>query len=105
MSAFGSFWLGQLSTYEKACLASFAEHGHIITLYSYTPFEDLPAGVLQGDANDVVNQSYLDRFITDGKRNIAQFSDCFRYKMFLKHQICWVDADVFMLKSFEIDTE
>lgn len=104
MSSFGSFWLGPLSPYEKASLLSFAEFGHSVVLYSYKSFDDLPSGIVQGDANEIVDESYIDRFITDGRRNIAQFSDYFRYKMFLKKQMCWIDSDVMMLKSFEVES-
>jgi hypothetical protein len=102
MSTFGSFWLGPLSPYEKASLLSFAEHGHRVVLYSYRPFDNLPSGIVQGDAREIVEESYIHRFITDGRRNIAQFSDYFRYQMFMKKQICWIDSDVIMLRSFEV---
>jgi hypothetical protein len=105
MSTFGSFWLGELSPYEKASLSSFVEHGHTVVLYSYKPFQDLPTGIIQLDAKDVVPESYIGRFITDGRRNVANFSDYFRYKMFLKKQVCWIDSDVMMLKSFEINAD
>lgn len=104
MSTFGSFWLGPLSPYEKASLLSFAEFGHSVVLFSYKPFDGLPSGIVQGDANEIVDESYIDRFITDGRRNVAQFSDYFRYKMFLKKQMCWIDSDVMMLKSFEVES-
>jgi len=102
MIAFGSFWLGELSPYEKAALSSFAERGREVVLYSYEPFRDLPTNIRQGDAREIVNQSYVNRFITDGRRNITAFSDYFRYQMMLKAKLCWIDADVFMLRSFEI---
>ncbi|MET4481504.1 hypothetical protein [Bradyrhizobium sp. F1.13.3] len=105
MSTFGSFWLGPLSPYEKASLHSFVQHGHTVVLYSYRPFDGLPAGIVQADANEILDESNVGRFITDGRPNIANFADYFRYNMFLKKQICWIDSDVMMLNSFEINTQ
>ena len=102
MSTFGSFWLGQLSPYEKASLHSFVQHGHTVVLYTYQPFHDLPAGIVQADANEILEEFYIE-FVTDGRRNIANFADYFRYNMFLKKQMCWIDSDVMMLNSFEIN--
>jgi hypothetical protein len=102
MSKFATFWMGKLSPYEHASLLSFVDFGHEVTLFSYETIPGVPPQIIQRNANDIVDRSYVDRFITDGKRNIAAFSDYFRYQMFKKENICWIDADVFMLKSFEV---
>ena len=72
------------------------------TLFSYEPQSGLPEGVQRGDAREIVDPSYMARFITRGRRNIAAFSDYFRYNLFLKTKLCWADADVFVLAPFEI---
>jgi hypothetical protein len=102
MTEFASFWAGSLSPYEKHCLGSFARMGHTMTLFSYEPQSGLPDGVQHGDAREIVDPSYMARFITGGRRNIAAFSDYFRYHLFLKTHLCWADADVFVLAPFEI---
>ncbi len=103
MSSFGSFWFGELSPYEAICLSSFIRFGHSVTLFSYEPLKGVPAGVNQADARDIVGLEYLDRFITDGKPNVAHFADYFRYLMLSKTDLSWCDTDVFVLKPFSID--
>ena len=103
MIRFGSFWSGFLSPYEVSCLSSFARKGHNVVLYSYEKMQNLPAGIQQMDAGQIVDRSYLHRFITNGKCNVAAFSDYFRYLMFLKTDLCWIDADLFLLQSFDVD--
>jgi hypothetical protein len=103
MTSFSSFWFGTLSPYETSCIASFVDNGYEFNLYSYESIENLPTGVKNVDAGEIVDRSYLNRFITNGKTNVAAFSDYFRCLMFIKTENCWVDTDVFMLKSFEIE--
>jgi hypothetical protein len=88
-----------------ACLSSFTRHGNGVTLFSYEKFAGLPAGIEQRDAGDIVERAYLQRFITDGRPNIAAFSDYFRYKMFAKTNFHWADTDLFQLKDFAVKPE
>jgi hypothetical protein len=103
MTRFGTFWFGTLSPYETSCLASFIKRGCEVVLYSFEEIRDLPAGVLKADAREIVDRTYLDRFITNRAINVAAFSDYFRYLMFLKTDLCWTDTDIFMLQSFEVN--
>jgi hypothetical protein len=103
MTRFGSFWSGILSPYEVSCLTSFASKGHDVVLYSYEKVNNLPAGIEQRDAGEIVDQSYLHRFICNGKSCAATFSDYFRCLMSLKTDLCWIDADMFLLQSFDVD--
>jgi hypothetical protein len=98
--AFGSFWKGELSPFEMFCLSSFSKKGYDVVLYSYERLSWLPDGVQNLDAREIVAESYMDRFKTDGLQNISQFSDYFRYNMFLKTTRFWIDADVILLRDF-----
>ena len=99
-SAFGSFWKGELSPFEMLCLSSFSKKGYDVVLYSYERLSWLPDGVLNSDAREIVAEFYMERFKTDGRQNISQFSDYFRYNMFLKTNRFWIDADVILLQDF-----
>src|ERR1700722_2650220 len=105
MAQFGSFWMGDLSPLEIACLSSFAEMGHEVVVYSYAPFVNLPRNIANEDANSIVNSSYATRFITDGQQNVAHFSDYFRYVMFSKTQRFWIDSDVLLQRDFLINPD
>ncbi len=105
MAKVGSFWMGDLSPLEIACLSSFAEMGHEVVVYSYAPFVNLPRNIANEDANSIVNSSYATRFITDGQQNVAHFSDYFRYVMFSKTQRFWIDSDVLLQRDFVINPD
>jgi len=103
MTRFATFWSGTLSPYETSCLASFIRKGCEVVLYSYEEIKGIPSGVQRADAREIVDRSYLERFITNKAANVAAFSDYFRYLMFLKTDLCWTDTDIFMLQNFEIN--
>ena len=103
---FGSFWSGPLNPFAYACLASFAQAGASLRLFSYDPRVDLPAGVRLADARAICpDESLTHRFIADGKPSIATFADMFRYRMIEKTGCCWVDTDIVCLTkpAFEND--
>jgi len=103
MTQFGTFWSGTLTPYETSCLASFIKNGFEVVLYSYEEIGDLPSGVVKADASEIVDRSYLHRFITNGATSVALFSDYFRYLMFQKTNLCWTDTDIFMLQGFKLN--
>lgn len=98
---FATFWHGDLSPFEAACIASYVVRGYDITVYSYTPLEDLPPGATPGDAATIVKQDALSRFIYRGKPNLSHFSDYFRYLLFKKTDRIWVDADMLLVRPID----
>ncbi len=95
---FASFWHGALNPFAYACLASFAQAGAALRLYSYDPRLDVPPGVRLADARAIcTDESLINRFIANGKPSIATFADMFRYKMIQATGCCWVDADIVCL--------
>lgn len=104
MSRFGAFWTGSpLSAFEASCLHSFVAAGHEVVLYSYEPIAGIPSGVTVGDAAEIVEPSSRESFFVCGKPSISHFSDYFRYVMFAKTELTWIDTDVFLLRSWEQD--
>ncbi len=95
---FGSFWHGPLNPLAYACLASFAQAGATLSVYSYNPRLDVPPGVRLADARAICSdESLVSRFIANGKPSIATFADMFRYKMIQATGCCWVDTDIVCL--------
>jgi hypothetical protein len=104
MTKFGSFWAGKrLSAFETACLHSFVARGHSVTLFSFDQVQDTPPGVALADARQIVEPSSVSRFLIHGKPSLSHFSDYFRYAMFAKTDLTWIDTDVVMLASFDHD--
>jgi Alpha 1,4-glycosyltransferase conserved region len=102
MNQFASFWHGPpLAPFEAACLHSFVEAGHEVTLYGYEPVGNLPAGVRRGDAAKIADRAKMDAFRIGGKPSVSHFSDYFRYRMFARTEHTWIDTDVLLLRSWE----
>ena len=104
MTMFGTFWAGhRLSAFESACLHSFVARGHPLTLFSFQPVEDVPEGVSLANAQDIVDAASVSRFRINGRPSLSHFSDYFRYMMFSKTDLVWIDTDVMMLADFDHD--
>jgi hypothetical protein len=97
---FASFWHGTLNPFAYACLASFAQAGASLCVFSYDPRLDLPCGVRLEDARAICpDETLTRRFIANGKPSIATFADMFRYRMIRETGYCWVDADILCLSK------
>src|SRR5688572_23180586 len=90
-----TFWSFAPTTYiECLCLQSMLDVGHTVTVYTYEPHLDVPAGVRVADAADIL----LRTGVMDGP-SPALFSDLFRYVGLQRGLGTWVDADVLMFRS------
>ena len=95
-----TFWAGPtLPALDRACLASFANHGHNVTLYSFEEVRGLPDGVMWRDAAGIVPRESVDAFIYQGRPNLSHFSDYFRYRLFTATGETWVDTDMVSLRA------
>jgi hypothetical protein len=93
-----TFWSGPLSPLEIACMLSFVENGHKMTLYSFGRYE-LPDTIQQKPADEIADASLLQRFRTNGRPNIAHFADLFRLLLFKKTDYVWVDCDILSMDN------
>ena len=91
-----SLWVGnKLSTMERLCCASYMAQGHEFHLYTYSPVENIPKGVLVRDANEIMPEmSYRFQYL-------AQFADWWRYNLIYQKGGWWVDMDTVCLKPFD----
>jgi hypothetical protein len=101
-TAFNSFWFGHdLPPYQQLALKSFVDFGHRYTLYSYRKF-NVPAGVEQRDANDVLSESrvfFYGNKAAFGRGSVSGFSNLFRYELLYRFGGWWIDTDVICLSD------
>lgn len=83
-----------MSPIQRSCLKSFVNEGHEVSLYSYESSNDVPLGVSQRDASEILPQSFLFEN-RDRKGSFAGFSNLFRYQLLMSVSVSWFDVDVF----------
>jgi hypothetical protein len=95
---FATFWHGPLNAMTYSCLASFADVGAGLRVYSYDDKIEVPGGIELADARRICpDESLLKRYISEGKPSLAKFADMFRYTLIRETGCCWMDADVICL--------
>lgn len=96
---FATFWQGPLDPLTYSCLASFPHVSARLRLYSYDANCEVPSGVEWADARTICpNETLVERYIANGQRSYAKFSNLFRYRMIRQTGLCWVDADMLCLR-------
>lgn len=99
-----SLWIGgRLSWLEQLCLKSFADAGHHITLYSYAPIDNVPAGVSTAAAADILPGEPMLRHARTGSPAIH--ADMWRLQLLKKTEKIWVDADIYCYRPFDFSSE
>src|SRR6266481_991087 len=104
-----TFWHGPLDRLRLTCLRSQVAAGHKVTLYSFDPLADLPAGVGNAEAEAILPHAFSGRLRPpepDGAWRdwtTLQFSDFFRMRLMAENAGLWLDADVLLLKPVELD--
>jgi hypothetical protein len=104
-----TFWHGPLDPLRQLCLRSQVAAGHKVTVYSFEPLGPLPDGVGNAEAEAILPHTFSERLRPpepDGSWRdwtILQFSDFFRMRLMAQRAGLWLDADVLLLKSVEID--
>lgn len=95
-----ALWMrGPLSYLEQLCLISFRDAGHPVTLFSYMPIPNVPAGITCADASGVLP---LDTEIIHARTGSpALHSDLFRYRLLAQYPgAIWADTDAYCWKPF-----
>ena len=86
----------KLGSISRCCLNSFVMRGHEVHLHTYGDIDDIPHGVKQVDANEVIPESKIIKHNQTG--SYALFSDIFRYELMRKVDGVYVDCDVYCLQ-------
>lgn len=89
------FWEGSgLGPLESGCIASFVKAGFRVNVFSYRNLE-VPEGVALRDAAGILPEASLGLYCQAGqKRNLAAFSDAFRYHLLARFGGWWFDTDM-----------
>jgi hypothetical protein len=112
-----TFWHGPLDALRRLCLRSQVAAGHKVTIYSFEPLAQLPDGVGNAEAEAILPRTFAERLRPTGADGVwrdwttLQFSDFFRMRLMAKNTAkntggnagLWLDADVLLLKTIEID--
>ena len=108
-----TFWHGPLDDLRRLCLRSQVAAGHKVTVYSFEPLAQLPEGVGNAEAEAILPHTFAERLRPTGPDGIwrdwttLQFSDFFRMRLMARNSAgsagLWLDADVLLLKTIEID--
>ena len=72
-----------------------------MAVYSYSSLSNVPDGVAQIDAGEIVDKEAISGFIYNGAPNLSHFSDYFRYMLFKKSDRIWVDADMLLVRRID----
>ena len=104
-----TFWHGRLDRLRQVCLRSQVAAGHKVTLYSFDPIPGLPDGVGNAEAEAILPEAFSERLRPaqpDGSWRdwtLLQFSDFFRMRLMAARAGLWLDADVLLLRTIELD--
>src|SRR3984885_651683 len=104
-----TFWHGPLDALRQLCLRSQVAAGHNVTVYSFDPLGRLPDGVGNAEAEAILPHSFAEKLRPTGPDGVwrdwttLQFSDFFRMRLMARNEGLWLDADVLLLKSVQID--
>jgi mannosyltransferase OCH1-like enzyme len=93
-------WVGsELSVMEQLSIASFLLNDHEYHLYVYGSVDNVPAGTVVKDANEILPASSI--FQYRHSPTYAGFANFFRYKLLLERGGWWADTDTICLKPFD----
>lgn len=103
-----SLWIGELTELEIFSMNCFLKLGIEYELYSYTKLKNVPVGVIECDANDILPEFdiFEVREYNNNKNKLTytEFADLWRYKKLAQDGGIWVDLDFIPSKNFlEID--
>lgn len=97
-----SLWIGnKLSRMEYYSILSFLKLNYIYHLYTYEHVENIPAGTIVKDGNEIMPKNEIFSL----KSTFLPFSDIFRYKMLYEKGNYWVDLDMIAIKKFDFKDE
>ena len=95
-----ALWIGpELDDLAAACLHSFVEMGHPVTLFAYDAVRGVPANVTLADAATILPRDSV--IVQKRTGSVALFSDRFRYEILRLDRGGWIDCDLLCLRPIE----
>ena len=97
-------WIGsELSVMEQLSISSFLRNGHAYHLYVYDEVQNIPAGTVVKDGNEILPAARI--FQYKHQASYSGFSNFFRYKLLLERGGWWSDTDNICLRPFDFPDE
>src|ERR1700684_1938610 len=93
-----TFWHGPLDVLRQTCLRSQVAAGHKVTVYSFEPLAQVPAGVGNAEAEAILPHSFAEKLRPTGPDGVwrdwttLQFSDFFRMRLMAESAGLWLAA-------------
>ena len=103
-----SLWVGsRLSVMEQLSIRSHLDQGHPFHLYTYEHVENVPAGTVVRQADEILPPSEVFKYRAKGygQGSFAAGSNCFRYKLLLERGGWWTDLDSVCLRPVDFAEE
>lgn len=95
-----SFWTGSpLGTIEYISALSFLETGHSLVLYVIGDVGNIPPGIEVRDAREILDTGKVLTYRKTG--SAALYANLFRYALFTKTDLTWVDLDIVALRPID----
>jgi mannosyltransferase OCH1-like enzyme len=92
-----TFWHGTtMPLYQRACLQSFARHGHRVEVLTYQKGVSLADGLYPRDAREIVPEADVLRPLPDGRTGIH--ANLLRYALLERLGGWWIDPDVMLMQ-------
>jgi hypothetical protein len=100
-----SLWIGDyLPQIEHICAMSMLRQGHKVRIFTYKHIHNLPAGIEQADANEIVPKADILKYGRENFRNRQMASNIFRYRMLKQNLGLWLDLDMLLLQPIKAIT-
>jgi hypothetical protein len=98
------FWFGEaLGDLELICLLSILRQGHRVRLFSYEKLQNVPAGIENPDAREVLSREELIFYRANGSPALG--ANRFRCRLMKKGLGLWLDTDMLLLKPIHRDDD
>ncbi|CAM5432086.1 Mannosyltransferase OCH1 OS=Afipia felis OX=1035 GN=NCTC12722_02768 PE=4 SV=1 [Afipia felis] len=92
-----TFWHGtSMPLYQRACLQSFARHGHRVEVLTYQEDVSLADGLHMREAREIVPEADVLRPLPDGRTGIH--ANLLRYALLERLGGWWIDPDVMLMQ-------
>lgn len=90
----------ELPELQQLSIKSMFLTGHNVTLYSYNNLNNIPEGIINIDANEVLDHSKIFKYKSGfNKGSYSGFSNWFRVKHLYEKGSTWFDCDILAIKN------
>ncbi len=78
--------------------------GHKVRIFTYNHVHNLPPGIEQADANEIIPKADILSYSRENFRNRQMALNIFRYRMLKQNLGLWLDLDLFLVQPIKAIT-